>query len=44
MMALGCIWYPDGRRDLDKLMAEADNKMYEDKRAYYAMGKFDRRR
>lgn len=44
MMAIGCIWNPDSAKDMDKLMAEADNRMYADKRAYYTMGKFDRRR
>jgi diguanylate cyclase (GGDEF)-like protein len=36
MMALGCIWCPDSNQDIDKLIAEADRLMYQDKREYYA--------
>ncbi len=43
-MALGCIWHAQWECGMDKLLAEADHQMYEDKRAYYAAGKFDRRR
>lgn len=35
LMAIGCVWRPDGSEDMDKLLAEADDRMYEDKRAYY---------
>ncbi len=35
VMALGCIWRADGRENMDKLLAEADGRMYEEKRAYY---------
>ena len=35
-MAVGYIWRPDSREDMDKLLQEADRRMYEDKRAYYA--------
>lgn len=36
LMALGCVWRAKSTEDMDKLLAEADNKMYEDKRRYYA--------
>lgn len=35
LMALGCIWRADSRENMDKLLAKADNRMYEEKRAYY---------
>ncbi len=35
-MAMGLIWRPDSREDIDKLITQADNLMYEDKRAWYA--------
>lgn len=35
-MAVGYIWRPDSKEDMDKLLQEADRRMYEDKRAYYA--------
>ncbi len=37
-MALGWVWHPGGKGglDLDRLMVEADNQMYAEKRAYYA--------
>lgn len=35
VMALGCIWREDSREDMDKLLAKADDRMYEEKRAYY---------
>jgi diguanylate cyclase (GGDEF)-like protein len=35
-MSIGCVWHPDSRdSNMDKLMAEADLLMYEDKRRYY---------
>lgn len=34
-MALGYIWRPDGNDDMDNLITQADQKMYEDKRAWY---------
>ncbi len=34
-MAVGCVWSPDGRTDLDRLIAKADDRMYKDKREYY---------
>ncbi len=34
-MALGCIWRADSRENMDKLLAKADERMYEEKRAYY---------
>ena len=35
LMALGYTWRPCGDMDMDLLLAEADDRMYEDKRAYY---------
>lgn len=35
LMALGCIWRADSRENMDKLLAKADSRMYEEKRAYY---------
>lgn len=35
MMAVGCVWHPDGEEDMDRLIAKADDRMYEDKREYY---------
>ena len=35
VMALGYIWRDDSRENIDKLLAEADDRMYEEKRAYY---------
>lgn len=35
VMALGCIWRADGRENMDKLLAIADDRMYEEKREYY---------
>lgn len=35
VMALGCIWRPDSKENIDKLLAKADDRMYEEKRAYY---------
>ena len=35
MMALGFVWRVDGRQSPDALIAEADNRMYEDKMEMY---------
>jgi diguanylate cyclase (GGDEF)-like protein len=35
MMAMGCIWREQGCKNIDKLMSEADELMYQDKRKYY---------
>lgn len=35
MMALGFVWRADGRQSPDALIAEADNRMYEDKMEMY---------
>ncbi len=35
-MALGCVWHREGRKDMDQLLKEADDRMYEDKRTWYA--------
>jgi diguanylate cyclase (GGDEF)-like protein len=42
VLAMGCVWRPDSREDIDKLLTEADEAMYQDKREYYR--KNDRRR
>lgn len=36
LMAIGCVWRPESGEDMDKLLAEADDLMYQDKREYYA--------
>jgi diguanylate cyclase (GGDEF)-like protein len=43
VMAVGCAWRPDGRINIDKLLTEADQRMYADKRAYYEKTGIDRR-
>lgn len=35
LMALGFVWREDGKENLDNLIAEADNRMYEDKMHWY---------
>jgi diguanylate cyclase (GGDEF)-like protein len=35
ILAVGAVWRPDAHENIDKLLAEADSYMYEDKRAYY---------
>lgn len=35
VMAVGSIWRSDSMENMDKLLAKADKKMYEDKRRYY---------
>lgn len=42
-MAIGFIWNPDGREDIDKLITTADNLMYKDKREQYEKMGIDRR-
>lgn len=42
-MAIGFIWRPDGREDIDKLITTADNLMYKDKREQYEKMGIDRR-
>jgi diguanylate cyclase (GGDEF)-like protein len=42
-IAVGCAWRPDGRINFDKLLTEADQRMYADKRAYYEKTGIDRR-
>lgn len=36
LMALGRVWYGSGRYNMDQLIKEADGRMYEEKRAWYA--------
>lgn len=36
LMAIGSVWRSHSRENMDKLLAEADSRMYEDKRRYYA--------
>ena len=43
MMALGYVWEKDSKNGLDYLLAKADEKMYQDKRNYYANVGNDRR-
>jgi diguanylate cyclase (GGDEF)-like protein len=35
-MAIGCTWHPQCKMSMDDLIREADAKMYEDKRRFYA--------
>ena len=42
-MAVGGLWKKDSFSGVDKLIAEAEKKMYEDKAAYYKKYGFDRR-
>lgn len=35
-MAMGLVWRPNSREDMDKLITQADDLMYENKRAWYA--------
>jgi hypothetical protein len=44
VIASGSVWRPDSREDIDRLITQADQKMYDDKRAYYARTGEDRRR
>jgi diguanylate cyclase (GGDEF)-like protein len=44
VMAIGYVWRENSREDVDKLMAEADELMYMDKRALYQTKEFDRRK
>jgi diguanylate cyclase (GGDEF)-like protein len=36
LLAAGCVWRPDSRESLDRLLKEADSKMYEDKKSHYS--------
>jgi diguanylate cyclase (GGDEF)-like protein len=36
VIAVGMVWSPHCRNGIDRLLMEADERMYEDKRAYYA--------
>lgn len=42
-MALGYIWEDNCEKEMDQLLMEADEKMYQDKRNYYANGEYERR-
>jgi diguanylate cyclase (GGDEF)-like protein len=42
-LAVGYAWRHDGRINIDKLLTEADQRMYADKRAYYEKMGIDRR-
>jgi diguanylate cyclase (GGDEF)-like protein len=35
VIAIGYVWRPDSTENIDKLLMEADEQMYENKRAYY---------
>ena len=44
-LALGSVWVEDCTDNAEKALSEADARMYEDKRAYYAKNRqLDRRR
>jgi diguanylate cyclase (GGDEF)-like protein len=43
LMAVGCVWYPSCPENIDKLLTEADEEMYADKRNYYSNIKYERR-
>jgi diguanylate cyclase (GGDEF)-like protein len=40
-MAIGCTWNKDGNENIHKLFAEADERMYEDKRQRYKTGLYN---
>ena len=44
VMAVGYTWRKDGQIDLDKILAEAEQRMYEEKEAYYRNSGIERRR
>lgn len=44
VLAVGCSWNPDGTESIDKLMAEAESRMYQDKSEYYKRTGIDRRK
>lgn len=44
VMAIGYVWRNDGSEDVDKLISEADELMYTDKRRLYQTSEFDRRK
>ena len=35
VMAIGYVWHSDGKEDIDHLIKQADERMYEDKRVWY---------
>ena len=37
LMAIGFAWNPDGKCNMEQLLKEADGRMYENKRAWYAI-------
>ncbi len=36
-MAIGCVWRSNGKEDIDQLIKEADDRMYEEKRTWYSL-------
>ena len=44
VMAVGYAWREDGRIDFDRILAEAEQRMYEDKEAYYRNSGIERRK
>lgn len=44
MMALGYVWETGCEKEMDRLLAQADEKMYQDKRSYYAKKENERRK
>jgi hypothetical protein len=35
-MAIGAVWYPHSRYNIEKLLTQADERMYDDKRGHYS--------
>ena len=44
LMAVGVVWRKEGVQNTDKLLDEAEKKMYEEKNAYYRDSGIDRRK
>ena len=45
VMAVGTVWRPDSKVGIDRLLSEADRRMYDDKAAYYSASRdLDRRK
>jgi diguanylate cyclase (GGDEF)-like protein len=44
LMAIGYVWCPDSLGNIDALLSEADQRMYDDKQRYYADKDKDRRK
>ena len=44
VMAVGAVWQEDNAVSMDKLLTESEQRMYEDKAAYYKASGIDRRK